>query len=61
MPFWFLPKEVGLRARSMPMPAALCDYKGPTSWAATGEVNVPGCMREHDHVANRRNLHRTAV
>jgi outer membrane protein insertion porin family len=23
----------------------LFDYKGPTSWAQTGEVNVPGCVK----------------
>ena len=28
----------------MPMPAALYDYKGPTSWAFTNEVNAPGCI-----------------
>ncbi len=28
----------------MPMPAALYDYKGPTSWALTNEVNLPGCI-----------------
>ena len=29
----------------MPTPADLFDYKGPTSWAQTGEVNVPGCTQ----------------
>ena len=29
----------------MPMPAALYDYKGPTAWAQTGEINVPGCIK----------------
>jgi outer membrane protein insertion porin family len=43
MPFWFLPKEVGLRGAVYADAGGLWDYQGPTSWAATGEVNVPGC------------------
>ncbi|UGY14746.1 outer membrane protein assembly factor BamA [Bradyrhizobium septentrionale] len=45
MPFWFLPKEVGLKGAVYADAGGLYDYKGPTSWAATGEVNVPGCIR----------------
>ena len=45
MPFWFLPKEVGLKGAVYADAGALWDYKGPTSWAATGEVNVPGCIQ----------------
>jgi outer membrane protein insertion porin family len=45
MPFWFLPKEVGLKGSVYADAGGLWDYKGPTSWAATGEVNVPGCIR----------------
>ena len=30
----------------MPTPAALFDYKGPTSWAQTGEVNVPAASSQ---------------
>jgi outer membrane protein insertion porin family len=45
MPFWFLPKEVGLKGAVYADAGGLWDYKGPTSWAATGEVNVPGCVR----------------
>ena len=45
MPFWFLPKEVGLKGSVYADAGGLFDYKGPTSWAATGEVNVPGCIR----------------
>ena len=41
MPFWFLPKEVGLKGAVYADAGGLWDYKGPTSWAATGEVNVP--------------------
>ena len=28
----------------MPTRAGCTDYQGPTSWAATGEVNTPGCI-----------------
>jgi outer membrane protein insertion porin family len=45
MPFWFLPKEVGLKGSVYADAGGLFDYKGPTSWAATGEVNVPGCIK----------------
>lgn len=45
MPFWFLPKEVGLKGAVYADAGGLYDYKGPTSWAATGEVNAPGCVR----------------
>jgi outer membrane protein insertion porin family len=45
MPFWFLPKEVGLKGAVYADAGALFDYKGPTSWAATGEINTPGCAR----------------
>jgi outer membrane protein insertion porin family len=44
MPFWFLPKEVGLKGAVYADAGGLYDYTGPTSWAATGEVNVPGCI-----------------
>jgi outer membrane protein insertion porin family len=43
MPFWFLPKEVGLKGSVYADAGSLWDYKGPTSWAATGEVNTPNC------------------
>jgi outer membrane protein insertion porin family len=43
MPFWFLPKEVGLKGSIYADAGNLYDYQGPTSWAATGEVNLPGC------------------
>jgi len=43
MPFWFLPKEVGLKGAVYADAGGLFDYQGPTSWAATGEVNTPGC------------------
>jgi len=44
MPFWFLPKEVGLKGSVYADAGGLYDYKGPTSWAQTGEVNVAGCV-----------------
>ncbi|NEW88862.1 outer membrane protein assembly factor BamA [Rhodopseudomonas sp. WA056] len=43
MPFWFLPKEVGLKGAIYADAGSLFDYKGPTSWTLTGEVNTPGC------------------
>lgn len=45
MPFWFLPKEVGLKGSVYADAGGLYDYKGPTSWAFTNEVNAPGCIR----------------
>jgi outer membrane protein insertion porin family len=37
MPFWFLPKEVGMKGAIYADAGQLTGYKGPTSWAATGE------------------------
>jgi outer membrane protein insertion porin family len=45
MPFWFLPKEVGLKGSVYADAGGLSGYKGPTDWLQTGEVNVPGCIR----------------
>jgi outer membrane protein insertion porin family len=45
MPFWFLPKEIGLKGAVYADAGGLSDYKGPTSWAFTNEVNAPGCVR----------------
>jgi outer membrane protein insertion porin family len=45
MPFWFLPKEVGLKGAVYADAGGLYDYQGPTSWSFTNEVNVPGCAR----------------
>jgi outer membrane protein insertion porin family len=39
MPFWFLPKEVGLKGAVYADAGGLFDYKGPTGWAVTNEVN----------------------
>jgi outer membrane protein insertion porin family len=41
MPFWFLPKEVGLKGAVYADAGGLYDYKGPTTWTATGEVTTP--------------------
>jgi len=43
MPFWFLPKEVGLKGAVYADAGSLWGYQGPTSWAATGEVNTAAC------------------
>jgi outer membrane protein insertion porin family len=43
MPFWFLPKEVGLKGAVYADAGSLWGYQGPTSWTATGEVNTPSC------------------
>src|SRR5216684_611726 len=48
MPFWFLPKEVGLKGAVYADAGGLYDYKGPTTWAATGELTTPAnsnCIR----------------
>ncbi len=45
MPFWFLPKETGLKGAIYADAGSLYDYKGPTSWIATNEVNVAGCAK----------------
>ena len=41
MPFWFLPKEVGLKGAVYADAGGLYDYEGPTTWAATGELTTP--------------------
>jgi outer membrane protein insertion porin family len=41
MPFWFLPKEVGLKGAIYADAGGLFDYQGPTTWAATGELTTP--------------------
>jgi outer membrane protein insertion porin family len=45
MPFWFLPKEVGLKGAVYADAGSLWDYQGPTSWTATGEVNSASCPK----------------
>lgn len=41
MPFWFLPKEVGLKGSVYVDAGGLFDYKGPTTWAQTAELTTP--------------------
>jgi outer membrane protein insertion porin family len=41
MPFWFLPKEVGLKGSVYADAGGLYDYKGPTTWSYTGEITTP--------------------
>jgi outer membrane protein insertion porin family len=52
MPFWFLPKEVGLKGSIYADAGGLYDYKGPTSWALTNEINAPGCVRSTTNPAS---------
>src|SRR2546423_8628209 len=44
MPFWFLPKEVGLKGAVYADAGGLYDYQGPTSWTFTNEANLAGCI-----------------
>ncbi len=43
MPFWFMPKEVGLKGAVYADAGSLWGYQGPTSYALTNEFNMPGC------------------
>jgi outer membrane protein insertion porin family len=63
MPFWFLPKEVGLKGSVYADAGSLWDYKGPTTWAATGEINglVNGVNCRCGMVFDDSNLIRTSV
>ena len=45
MPFWFLPKEVGLKGSVYADAGGLFNYQGPTAWGQTGEINVAGCIK----------------
>jgi outer membrane protein insertion porin family len=45
MPFWFMPKEVGLKGAVYADAGSLWGYQGPTSYALTNEFNAPGCVR----------------
>ncbi|OPY96908.1 outer membrane protein assembly factor BamA [Bradyrhizobium sacchari] len=40
MPFWFLPKEVGLKGAVYADAGGLFDYQGPTTWSVTNEVTT---------------------
>ncbi|MGJ5078905.1 outer membrane protein assembly factor BamA [Bradyrhizobium sp. HKCCYLS3013] len=45
MPFWFLPKETGLKGAVYADAGGLWGYQGTTGWALTGEVNQAGCVK----------------
>ncbi|HZR88905.1 MAG TPA: outer membrane protein assembly factor BamA [Bradyrhizobium sp.] len=45
MPFWFLPKEVGLKGAVYADAGGLYDYQGPTTWAFTGETTTPATQK----------------
>src|SRR3954471_10351495 len=40
MPFWFLPKEVGLKGAVYSDAGGLFDYQGPTTWSVTNELTT---------------------
>jgi outer membrane protein insertion porin family len=40
-PFYFLPKETGIRGAIFADAGSLWNYKGPTSWSVTGETLTP--------------------
>ncbi|OQW53803.1 MAG: outer membrane protein assembly factor BamA [Proteobacteria bacterium SG_bin9] len=45
VPFWFLPKEVGLKGAVYADAGTVFDYKGPTSNVLTGEVGPFGLIK----------------
>jgi outer membrane protein insertion porin family len=59
MPFWFLPKEVGLKGAVYADAGSLFDYQGPTSNLLTGEVNSALCKCAM--VYDNSNVVRTSV
>jgi len=63
MPFWFLPKEVGLKGAVYADAGSLWGYQGPTSWAQTGEINglVNGHPCQCAMVYDDSNVVRTSV
>jgi outer membrane protein insertion porin family len=63
MPFWFLPKEVGLKGAVYADAGSLFDYQGPTSNILTGEINglVNGKPCNCAMVYDNQNIVRTSV
>jgi outer membrane protein insertion porin family len=63
MPFWFLPKEVGLKGAVYADAGSLWDYQGPTSNPLTGEINglVNGNACKCAMVYDNQNIVRTSV
>jgi outer membrane protein insertion porin family len=49
MPFWFLPKEIGLKGAVYVDAGSLWDYKGPTGWPVTGET-IAGVIGDSNQV-----------
>src|SRR3954468_22726724 len=63
MPFWFLPKEVGLKGAVYADAGSLFDYQGPTSNPLTGEINglVNGNPCKCAMVYDNQNVVRSSV
>jgi outer membrane protein insertion porin family len=63
VPFWFLPKDVGLKGAIHADAGDLWDYQGPTQNAATGEINglVNGKFCACGMVFNDSNVIRSSV
>jgi outer membrane protein insertion porin family len=63
MPFWFLPREVGLKGAVYADAGSLFDYQGPTSNPLTGEINglVNGNPCKCGMVFDNSNVVRTSV
>jgi outer membrane protein insertion porin family len=63
MPFWFLPKEVGLKGAVYADAGSLFDYQGPTSNPLTGEINglVNGNFCKCAMVYDNSNVVRSSV
>ena len=63
VPFWFLPKEVGLKGAVYADAGSLFDYQGPTSNILTGEINglVNGNPCKCAMVYDNSNVVRTSV
>jgi outer membrane protein insertion porin family len=63
VPFWFLPKDIGLKGAIHADAGDLWDYQGPTQNAATGEINglVNGKFCACGLVFNDSNVIRSSV
>ncbi len=63
VPFYFLPKEAGVRGAVYADAGSVWDYQGPTQWTQTGEVNgiVNGKPCQCGMVIGDQNLVRTSV
>jgi outer membrane protein insertion porin family len=63
VPFWFLPKDIGLKGAIHADAGSLWDYQGPTQFAATGEVNglVNGKFCNCGMVFDNSNVIRSSV